>query len=292
MIEKMKSNLLRNIVKNHSYRKNCKETYELDEHITLTVHQIENKITMWAFNEKSNRFVNLAAKKYKALLDGFKEIAEDLYLKDNKYYITLSNIKRAKIYGYARVSTRGQLEGNGLESQKIEILNKYSNAEIHTESYTGTKTDRPVFNKVIESLKEGDTLVVTKLDRLARNTVEGIQVVEKLFNKGVSVHVLNVGLLENTSMGKFFLTTLLAVAEMERNTIVERTQAGKEVARSKEGFKEGRPKKHTKEQLDHALSRLSINGGDKSYTEVERLLGISKSTLIRENNKRKFNTIK
>lgn len=284
----MKRDLLKNIVNNHSCNKDCKEVYKIDEFIELTVYQRGNKIVIWGFNNKSGRFVNLSTKKYTDLLDGFREISEDLYLKDNKYYITLGNIKCSKVYGYARVSTRGQLEGNGLESQKIEILNKYSNAEIHTESYTGTKTDRPVFNKVIESLKEGDTLVVTKLDRLARNTVEGIQVIEKLFNKGVSVHVLNVGLLENTTMGKFFLTTLLAVAEMERNTIIERTQAGKEVARSKEGFKEGRPKKHTKEQLDHALSMLSINGGDKSYTEVERLLGISKSTLIRENNKRKL----
>lgn len=288
----MKSNLLKNIVKNHSYSKNCREVYDLDEFITLTVQQTGNKIAMWSFNEKSNRFVNLATKKYKVLLDGFKEIAEDLYSSNNTYYITLSNIKRAKVYGYARVSTKGQLEGNGLESQKLEILNKYSNAEIFTENFTGTKTDRPVFNEVIELLREGDTLVVTKLDRLARNTVEGIQVIERLFNKGVAVHVLNVGLLENTSMGKFFLTTLLAVAEMERNMIIERTQAGKEVAKTKPGYSEGRPKTYTKEQLDHALSLLTVNGGDKSYTTVARLTNISKSTLIRENNKRKFNTIK
>ena len=193
-----------------------------------------------------------------------------------------------KIVGYARVSTKLQAkEGNSLEQQKEEILNKYNTAKIYTESYTGTKTDRPIFNKIIEELQNGDTLVVTKLDRLARNTVEGIQVIEKLFNKGVSVHVLNVGLLENTTMGKFFLTTLLAVAEMERNTIIERTQAGKEIAKTKSGFKEGRPQKYTVEQLDHALSMLSINGGDMSYTEVERVMGISKSTLIRENNKRK-----
>ena len=288
----MKSNLLKNIVKNHSYSKNCREVYDLDEFITLTVQQTGNKIAMWSFNEKSNRFVNLATKKYKVLLDGFKEIAEDLYSSNNTYYITLSNIKRAKVYGYARVSTKGQLEGNGLESQKLEILNKYSNAEIFTENFTGTKTDRQVFNEVIELLREGDTLVVTKLDRLARNTVEGIQVIERLFNKGVAVHVLNVGLLENTSMGKFFLTTLLAVAEMERNMIIERTQAGKEVAKTKPGYSEGRPKAYTKEQLDHALSLLTVNGGDKSYTTVARLTNISKSTLIRENNKRKFNTIK
>ncbi|MDU1258335.1 MAG: recombinase family protein [Clostridium perfringens] len=192
------------------------------------------------------------------------------------------------IYGYARVSTKGQAkEGNGLESQKKEILKKYENAKIYEESYTGTKTDRPVFNKVLEQLQEGDTLVVAKLDRLARNTIEGIRIVEDLFAKGVAVHVLNVGLLENTTMGKFFLTTMLAVAEMERNTIIERTQAGKEIAKSKEGFKEGRPKAYSKDQLDNALSMLSINGGDKSYKEVERLIGISKSTLIREMRKRK-----
>ncbi|HHD2754429.1 TPA: recombinase family protein [Clostridium perfringens] len=192
------------------------------------------------------------------------------------------------IYGYTRVSTKGQAkEGNGLEAQKKEILKKYENAKIYEESYTGTKTDRPVFNKVLKQLQEGDTLVVAKLDRLARNTIEGIKIVEDLFAKGVAVHVLNVGLLENTTMGKFFLTTMLAVAEMERNTIIERTQAGKEIAKSKEGFKEGRPKAYSKEQLDHALSMLSINGGDKSYKDVERIIGISKSTLIREMRKRR-----
>lgn len=184
-----------------------------------------------------------------------------------------------KIIGYCRVSTKLQAkEGNSLEQQREEILNKYSNAEIYQESYTGTKTDRPVFNDVVSKLLKGDMLVVTKLDRLARNTVEGIKIVEDLFNKGVSVHVLNVGLLENTTMGKFFLTTLLAVAEMERNTILERTQAGKEIAKTKEGYKEGRPKKYTKKQLDNAMKMLESH----SYTEVSEITGISKSTLQRE----------
>ena len=77
------------------------------------------------------------------------------------------------------------------------------------------------------------------------------------------------------------------VAEMERNTIIERTQNGKVIAKSKPGFKEGRPKKYTQKQLDNALKMLSVNGGDKSYNEVSELLGISKSTLIRENTRRK-----
>lgn len=181
------------------------------------------------------------------------------------------------IKGYCRVSTKGQLEGYGLESQANEILEKYSNAEIVKESFTGTKTDRPILNNLLKELTEGDTLVVTKLDRLARNTVDGIQIIEELFAKGVAVHVLNVGLLENTTMGKFFLTTLLAVAEMERNIIVERTQAGKEIAKQDPNFKEGRPKKYGKKQIEHALGLLE----NSTYKQVEQLTGISKSTLIR-----------
>lgn len=191
------------------------------------------------------------------------------------------------IYGYCRVSTKGQLEGNGLEAQRKEILEKYNNAEIIEEAFTGTKTDRPKFNALIAELKKGDTLVVTKLDRLARNTVEGIQIVEGLFDKGVAVHVLNVGLLENTTMGKFFLTTLLAVAEMERNIIIERTQDGKAIAKAKaeaEGkkFKEGRPKAHSQENIDRALKLLET----MSYKEVVELTKISKSTLIRAKRER------
>jgi DNA invertase Pin-like site-specific DNA recombinase len=188
------------------------------------------------------------------------------------------------IIGYARVSTKGQLkEGHSIEVQTKEILSKYDNARIEIEQYTGATTERPIFNKVIEDLKENDILVVTKLDRLARNTIEGIQIVQALFNKGVSVHVLNVGLLENTSMGKFFLTTLLAVAEMERNTIIERTQTGKAIAKTKEGFTEGRPKEYTQHQLDTAIALLN----DNSYTQVASMTKISKSTLIREVRSRK-----
>lgn len=182
------------------------------------------------------------------------------------------------IYGYCRVSSKGQLENNSLEQQEKEILEKYEGASIIQEQFTGTTTHRPKFEELIDNLKENDTLVVTKLDRLARNTKEGIEIVEGLFKKGVSVHVLNVGLLENTTMGKFFLTTLLAVAEMERNMIVERTQAGKEIAKTKEGYKEGRKPTYSQKQLEHA-SKLKLDGS--SYKQVEEVTGISKMTLYR-----------
>ncbi|WP_341518717.1 recombinase family protein [Bacillus paramobilis] len=175
-------------------------------------------------------------------------------------------------YGYARVSTLQQ----DLESQ-VQILEKEGCEEIYSEKFTGTSVDRPQFQELLLKLEPRDTLVVTKLDRLARNTKEGITIIEELFEKKVRVHVLNVGLMEDTTMGNFFLQTLLAVAEMERNLIVERTQEGKAIAKQREDFKEGRPKKYNKKQIAHALQLLETN----SYKQVEEITGISKSTLIR-----------
>ena len=181
------------------------------------------------------------------------------------------------IYGYTRVSTRKQVDGYGLEVQKNDILSKYPTATIINEQYTGTKLDRPIFNNLLDSLESNDILVVSKLDRFARNTVEGIKVVEQLFKKKVAIHILNIGLLEDTPMGRFFLTTMLAVAELERNMIIERTQTGKELARLRKDYKEGRPRKYTDEDLENAVFLLSFH----SYREVISITGISKSTLVR-----------
>lgn len=179
-------------------------------------------------------------------------------------------------YGYARVSTTSQ----DLEAQ-LQALKNEECAVIYQEKFTGTKIDRPAFNELLDVIREGDTLVVTKLDRLARNTKEGIEIIEMLFSMDVKVHVLNVGLLENTTMGKFFLQTLLAVAEMERNLIIERTQEGKAIAKQQPDFREGRPNKYSKRQIAHALKLLETH----SYKQVEEITGISKSTLIRAKRK-------
>lgn len=183
-----------------------------------------------------------------------------------------------KVYGYARVSTLGQ----DLESQLHALKNEGATV-IYKEKFTGIKTDRPQFNELLSVIDEGDKLIVTKLDRLARNTKEGIEVIESLFAKGVRVHVLNIGLLEDTTMGRFFLQTLLAVAEMERNLIIERTQEGKVMARKREGYREGRKPTYTKKQLDHAIDLLETH----SYNQVAELTGISKSTLIRSVKKKR-----
>lgn len=186
----------------------------------------------------------------------------------------------SKIIGYVRVSTKGQLDGNSIEEQSNKILNRYSNAKIVEESYSGAK-ERPIFNSLIDELKTGDVLVVTKLDRFCRTTKEGLEYIDKLMNNGVKIHILNMGLIEDTPMGRLIVTNLLAFAEFERAMIIERTQSGKAIAKTKEGFREGRPKKHTQKQVDHALSMLSVNGGQYSYKEVEEITNISKSTLIR-----------
>ena len=182
------------------------------------------------------------------------------------------------IYGYCRVSSKGQVDNNSFKQQQQEILSKYKEAEIYQEQFSGKTTHRPVLDKVIKLLDKGDTLVVTKLDRLARNTKEGIELVELLFSKGVSVHVLNVGLLEDTTMGRFFITTMLAVAEMERSLIAERMSAGKEIAKQDPDFREGRPNKYTKKQLQHAYE---LKEAGKTYKQVELMTGICKQTLWR-----------
>jgi DNA invertase Pin-like site-specific DNA recombinase len=179
-------------------------------------------------------------------------------------------------YGYARVSTLNQ----DLESQLQTLENEGCN-KIFAEKFTGTKADRPEFQELLSIIKEGDTLVVTKLDRFARSAEDAIHIIKCLFDKGIKVHVLNMGLVENTPTGRLILTIMSGFAEFERDMIVERTQEGKAIARQREDFREGRPKKFSKKQIELALKLLETN----SYKEVEAKTGISKSTLIRAKRK-------
>ena len=182
------------------------------------------------------------------------------------------------IYGYARVSTAAQCrDGNSLEEQ-VAALQKYGCHKIIEEAFSGKTMDRPKFQKLLENLKEGDTLVVCKLDRFARTAIEGVQTVRNLFERGIRVHILNMGLIENTLTGNLILTVMLAFAEYERGMIVERTQTGKAVAKQDPNFKDGRPKKFTPEQLQLGLM---LREQGKSYKQIQGLTGISKSTLIR-----------
>lgn len=182
------------------------------------------------------------------------------------------------IYGYARVSTATQgRDGNSLEEQ-VAALEKYGCQEIITEAFTGKTMERPKFHSLFNRLQRDDTLVVCKLDRFARTAIEGVHTVRELFDRGVKVHILNMGLIENTLTGNLILTVMLAFAEYERGMIVERTQVGKALAKQNPNFRDGRPKKFTQEQIGLALELLKSG---KTYREVERMTGISKSTIVR-----------
>ena len=177
------------------------------------------------------------------------------------------------VYGYCRVSTQTQAkDGNSLEAQE-QLLKENGAEEIYSDAFTGTKAHRPELDKLLAVLQAGDKLVITKLDR--------IELIQSLLDKGITVHVLNMGLLDNTPTGKLIRNIMLAFAEFERDMIIERTQEGKAIARRQPDFREGRPRLYSRKQIQHALELLQ----DHSYRQVTELTGISKSTLIRAKNK-------
>lgn len=186
------------------------------------------------------------------------------------------------MYGYARVSTKGQAkDGNSLEAQEKALLEAGA-SKIYTDSFTGTKLERPQLKEVLNKIESGDTLIVTKLDRLSRSVSQASDLITQLLDKGVKVYVLNMGILDNSSVNTLMRNVLLAFAQFERDMIVERTQEGKAIARENaasrgEKFKEGRPEKYKKSQIENALHLLE----NHSYNEVVELTGISRSTLIR-----------
>jgi DNA invertase Pin-like site-specific DNA recombinase len=177
------------------------------------------------------------------------------------------------VYGYARVSTKGQAkDGNSLEVQE-RLLKENGATEIYHDAFTGTKVDRPELNKLVSCLKDGDTLIVTKLDRLGRSLSKTSELITELIEKGVTVNILNLGVLNNSSMNTLLRNVLLAFAQFERDMIVERTSEGKAICReTKPEWREGRKtidtpdfKKFLKKQkeglltVDQCCKELSIS---------------------------------
>lgn len=183
------------------------------------------------------------------------------------------------IYGYARVSTRGQQrDGNGLEAQK-EALLKAGCQEVIEEAYTGTTVNRPQFDALLEKVADGDTLIVTKLDRIARTAIDGCRSVQELIDRGVTVRVLNMGTLDSTPVGRMMVTVMFAMAEFERDMIVQRTREGREVARQRPGYREGRPTALSR--LDPAeleRHRALVASGEETVAAACGALGIGRTT--------------
>ena len=181
------------------------------------------------------------------------------------------------VYGYARVSTYSQArDGNSLEVQ-INALRNAGAIQIFSDVFSASKNERPQLDHLLNIIQTGDTIIITKLDRIARSLVHGIQLLECLSNKGVVIDVLNMGIIDDSPTGKLIRNIMLAFSEFERDMIIQRTQEGKAVARQNPNFHDGRPKKFSKLQIDHALELLQTH----SYQQVAAMTGISRATLAR-----------
>jgi DNA invertase Pin-like site-specific DNA recombinase len=181
------------------------------------------------------------------------------------------------LYGYARVSTKGQArDGNSLEDQ-TKKLREAGAEEIYVDSFTGKRLDRPEFDKLKEKLQEGDTLIVTKLDRIARSATQGSELVQSFISDGIKVHVLNMGFMDNSPTGKLIMNVMFAFAEFERDMIIQRTSEGKEIARSRADFREGRPKVEVDIDTFKKLSQEQEDG-TKTVKECCEVLNIAKTT--------------
>lgn len=184
------------------------------------------------------------------------------------------------IYGYARVSSAGQCtDGNSLEAQE-EALRAAGATKIFKEVYTGTKMVRKELDKLEAEVQSGDTIVVTKLDRIARSIVGGYQLIDDWIEKGIRVNVLNLGVMDNTPASRATRGMFLVFAQFERDMIVERTKEGKKIASQRPGYREGR--KPT--EYDHNLFDTLHEQVEKrllTVTEAAKQLGVTRQTWYR-----------
>ena len=182
------------------------------------------------------------------------------------------------VYGYARVSSAGQDRYGNSKQGQTEALLAAGCEKVYYEHFTGTKMDRPEFTKLMGELKAGDTLKVTKLDRFARTASDGANKIKELLAMGVNVHILNMGLIENTPTGRLMMQIFLAFAEFERDNIMERLNEGKAIARANDpGWREGRRVIEVDEAAFQKF-REKQKAGEMTVAECCRELGIGRST--------------
>ncbi|HAT1864019.1 TPA: recombinase family protein [Legionella pneumophila] len=176
--------------------------------------------------------------------------------------------------GYARVSTKDQSL-----SMQVDALKQAGCTQIHEEIASGAKTARPVLDEIIRNLREEDTLVIWKLDRLGRNLAHLIHLTTKLIEKKVGLISLNDPIDTTTAQGRLVFGIFASLAEFERELIRERTNAGLKSARAR-GRKGGRPKGMTPAAIEKAtIAEALYKNGSIPVKKIADQLGISKTTL-------------
>ena len=177
------------------------------------------------------------------------------------------------VIGYARVSTKDQ----SLDSQ-LHNLKEYGCTKIFNEKATGANSERKALSEMLGFIREGDVLVLTKLDRLARSSIDLGKIAETLQGKGVDLVVLDQKIDTTTPAGKLMFTMIGAFAEFERDLIHERCQEG--IARARvNGVRFGRPKKLSDSQLQRL--KLEFDDGCIGKADLAKKFNISRPTLYR-----------
>ncbi|SOT46168.1 recombinase family protein [Burkholderia cenocepacia] len=185
----------------------------------------------------------------------------------------------SRTFAYARVSTSDQTTANQL--REIEAAGfSVDKRRVVSESVSGSVSadQRPGFAQLLVKMEEGDVLIVTKLDRLGRNAMDVRATIEGLAERGIRVHCLALGGVDLTSAaGRMTMQVLNAVAEFERDLLIERTHAG--IARAKaEGKAMGRPSALSDEQRADVLRELDAGA---SVAALARRFGTSRQTIMR-----------
>ncbi|KZR57471.1 recombinase family protein [Bacillus subtilis] len=180
------------------------------------------------------------------------------------------------IYGYARVSTQDQ----NLDTQ-IEQLTNFGVDEIVKEKISGVSKQKQQLDELLSKIATGDTLVVTRMDRLGRNTVQLLQLVEQLRERNTHFVILNLGIDTRTPTGKFFLTVMAAFSELDREMIKEKQRSGIKLAKQKGKYR-GRVKKYTDKHpgMNHALELRQTT--DKTVKEICTITGVSQAAFYRK----------
>ncbi|SCX35856.1 recombinase family protein [Agrobacterium rosae] len=176
------------------------------------------------------------------------------------------------LIGYARVSTADQTT-----TMQLDALNAVGCTRIFSETASGARSGRPELTAALDYMREGDTLVVWKLDRLARSLTQLIETVDSLRKRGIELRSLSETIDTTTSAGRLTFNLFGALAEFERDVIRDRTKAGLEAARAR-GRKGGRPRKLNEKDLMVARAMLSADP-PVSFAETARRLKVSPATL-------------
>jgi DNA invertase Pin-like site-specific DNA recombinase len=177
------------------------------------------------------------------------------------------------LIGYVRVSTRDQKP-----HLQLDALQEAGCERIFKETVSGAKRERPELQSALDFMRTGDTLVIWKLDRLARSTRQLLDTVEGLARRGIGLKALTQDIDTTTAGGRLIFTVFSAIAEFEREIIRERTRAGLDAAHSR-GRKGGRPRALVEKDLKQA--RALLTDPEITVEDVARRLGVGVSTLYR-----------